>query len=381
MKLAHIMLLMSAVALGACHREHDEKHDHAAHHSNEEAQEAEAGHHHEDGVITLCPEMAERLGVAVDTARVTPLAATARVSGIIESSATASGTATAPVAGIVQLARGVEVGAEVRAGQVLATIRPDRVAGGDANRVARAELEAAEAELARIKPLWEERLVTLAQYNEAKAAAERARAAFSSSAAACKVVAPVSGAVSAIIASQGQFVDAGAAVASVAGQGALTLRADVPSRVYASLADVVDARVVIPYSGETLLMSDCGGRRTGASAGAAAAGYVPVSFTFTSPRAIPGTAVEVYLISSGARPVLSVPESALVEQQGQFFVYERIHDDAYMKHAVEPGGTDGQRREITSGLQGGEAIVSAGTTAVTLAAASGAVPQGHSHAH
>lgn len=399
MKLSHILLFCGAVALSvtSCRRDTgaDElSHDHSHHHSQEEAghgHEGEEGHdhahahgegdaHEPEGTIVLSPHMAERLGVKVDTAALTDMAPVAKAAGIIEMSAAAGGTAAAPAAGIVTLARGIDLGSEVRAGQLIATVKASAVTGGDPNAAARADLEAARAELDRVKPLWEDRLVTRAQYNQAVAAYERARAAYSAPAASGRVTAPVTGVITSLDARSGQFVDTGAPIASINGDGAMTLRADVPAARYAALSRVTDARIVLPYGGD-ILVSEAGGRRVGASVAAARAGYVPVTFTFSDSRAIPGTAVDVYLMGDGSRRALTVPETAIVEQQGSFFVYVRLDEDCYLKVPVTTGATDGRRREITSGLHGGEAVVSAATTAITLAAAAGNVPEGHSHSH
>lgn len=400
MKLSHILLLCGAAALAVtgCRRdsEPDElAHDHSHHHTEEaghdHGHDGEEGHGHDhahgenearghEGTIVLSPHMAGRLGVRTDTARLTDMASVVKAAGIIEMSASAGGTASAPAAGIVTLARGIDLGSEVRAGQLIATVKASAVTGGDPNAAARADLDAARAELDRIKPLWEDRLVTRAQYNQAVAAYERARAAYSAPAASGRVTAPVSGVLTSLDAGSGRFVDAGAPIATINGSGAMTLRADVPGSRYAALGRVTDARIVLPYGGD-ILLSDAGGRRVGASAAGARAGYVPVTFTFTAPGAIPGTAVDVYLIGDGTRKAISVPESAIVEQQGSFFVYVRLDEDCYMKVPVTLGATDGARREITSGLRGGECVVSASTTAITLAAAAGNIPEGHSHSH
>ncbi len=388
MKLSHLLLLFAAVTFGAtgCHKaENDElahhHHHHEAGHHNHGHDEHDGHDHEAEGVISLAPDMAARLGVTVDTAAVTDMPSVAKTSGVIEPSADATGSASAPTAGIITLAKGINQGAEVKAGQLIATVRADGVTGGDPNRAARADLDAARAELDRVKPLWEERLVTRAQYNQAVADYERARAAYSAPAAAGRVTAPVSGIITSLDVRQGQFVEAGASVAMISGPGALTLRADVPARLYSSLGDVNDARVVLPYSGKSFLISQAGGRRVGAAATAARGGYGPVTFTFSDQQVIPGTAVDVYLIGEGSRRAVTVPATAVVEQQGEYFVYVRLDEDCYSKLAVSPGASDGHLREITAGLRGGETIVATGTTAITLAAAAGNIPEGHSHSH
>ena len=388
MKQIYLLFTAAVLSISGCshdHAGHDAEHGHDHHpaHSHQAPQtEGDSHEAHPDGTIVLAPDMAARLGVETDTARVGAMSRVIKVSGLVEPASDSRATASAPTAGIVTMARGIEVGSEVRAGQLIATVRADGVSGGDANRAARAELTAARAELARVEPLWRDRLVTRAEYNAAVAAVERAEAAYSGAAASGRVTAPVSGVITALDAATGQYVGTGDAVATIGSAATLTLRADVPAGRYAAAGDITDARISLPYaSGRTILLSEAGGRRTGASASGGTAGYVPVAFTFSSPDVIPGAAVDAYLLGSGSAEALTVPASAIVEQQGEYYVYVRLDEDCYIKQPVTLGASDGSRRAILSGLRGGEAVVSRGTTAITLAAAAGAVPAGHSHSH
>ena len=76
-----------------------------------------------------------------------------------------------------------------------------------------------------------------------------------------------------------------------------------------------------------------------------------------------------------------MPVSALSEQQGKYFVYVQVHDDAYDKRPVQLGADVGDRVEILAGLEPGEKVVTSGTTFVRLAETSGAAPEGHSPNH
>lgn len=60
----------------------------------------------------------------------------------------------------------------------------------------------------------------------------------------------------------------------------------------------------------------------------------PVYFTFDNPGILqPGVYAEVYLITCSRDSVLSVPRSALTEQEGNYAVFVKVHDDAYEKRA------------------------------------------------
>ena len=111
-------------------------------------------------------------------------------------------------------------------------------------------------------------------------------------------------------------------------------------------------------------------------------GYVPVYFDFANDGSfIPGSYVNVKLLGQPRQDVLSVPVSAVSEQQGAHFIYERLDEDCYRKIPVKLGMSDGINVEILQGLKGGEDIVSEGMVAVRLAESSGVAPEGHSHNH
>ena len=78
---------------------------------------------------------------------------------------------------------------------------------------------------------------------------------------------------------------------------------------------------------------------------------------------------------------MSVPAEALSEQQGDYFVYERLDEECYAKRRVEIGASDGMRVEIRSGVEPGTLIVGKGVTTVRLAETGSNIPEGHSHNH
>lgn len=370
-------MFCSALAMGwsGCahsHGEHDDEHgdEHAGH----------DGHDH-SGDITIDPAMAERLGVKFEKVEPGDFSRVIHATGILERPAGDVAEAPAPVAGTVTPAPGLSAGSRVERGQVMATIATDQVSGGDTEAAARAEAAAAERELSRIEGLYADRLVTAAEYSAAKAAAERARAALSKGGAGRKVLAPISGTVLSVDAARGSYVGAGQAVATVVADGALTLRVDVPARKYKEMQSVTDARFSTD-GGEAVTVASLGGRRLPSST--SGAGYVSAYFSVPSGAGIPaGSAADVWLLGEPRQGVLSVPLSALSEQQGRYYVFEAIHphEGVYRKVPVTIGATDGSRAEITSGLRPGRMVVTRGATAVRLAEMQSVLPEGHSHNH
>ena len=108
--------------------------------------------------------------------------------------------------------------------------------------------------------------------------------------------------------------------------------------------------------------------------------YIPVVVEFDkNGEIIPGALTEVYLLSSDKGNIISVPVSALTEEQGLYYVYVQVDDEGYMKKEVKTGENNGDRVEIISGINSGDRVVISGVYKVKLDGASGAIPHGHEH--
>ncbi len=358
------------------HEQHDADHKHD--HDGEEKDDSHKG------VIVLEPETAELMGVKTSIVKAEPFNEVIKVAGVITDAPSGTGIVSAPVSGIISIVPGITQGSSVNAGSAIATVNADKVAGGNANLAAKAALDAARRELDRLKPLYDDRLVTASDYNAAVRAYDEARANYSSAAASGRATAPCSGIITTLNVSSGSFVNAGDPIATISSNKKLTLRADVPQRYYASLTDIDDARIRLPYGPEAVAISSLGGKRVApaASASSDVPGYVPVYFTFDNDGSlVRGAGVEVYLLGRSGAPVISVPVGALSEQQGRMFVFVRLDEDCYRKTPVMTGRTDGFKTEIVSGLNEGEDVVVEGAVTVRLAESSGNVPEGHTHNH
>ncbi len=364
--------------------EHEQEHDHNHEHGHEVAEihEADKSHEHAKGEIVLEPEMAARFGVRIDTVRNGMHSEALKAAGTFLSSNSSMAGVTAPLAGTVSYQASVTVGAKVQRGTTVAHIRPGSVEGGNTNAGAKAAMDAAKRELDRLKPLYDDRLVTVSEYNAALAAYEQAKAAYSPAASGA-VHAPISGVITSIDIPSGAYADAGTVLMQISSGGDLTLRVDVPQSRYSLARNAVDANIILP-DGNAMSVSAMGGKRiSGAEAGASAPnGFVSVYFSVPASQAVaPGATAEVYLLGKVADKGITIPRSALSEQQGSYFVYEKIGDHAYRRLPVTIGGSDGINAVITSGLNGGEAIVTEAVTTIRLAENSGAIPEGHNHNH
>jgi RND family efflux transporter MFP subunit len=374
MKFNYLAFVLSALLAASCGQNTNIEDEHK--HGHEEADHA----HSEE--IVLEPQIAEKFGVQTDTVRIGSFNTSIRVSGEILPSNDNSAIITAPLAGIVRYSSNLNVGSTISKGALVANIDATGVSGGDSNKAALATLNAAKREVERLKPLYEDKLVSASTYNAAQAAYEQAKATYSSSASSGRASAPISGTVTELFVANGEYAQAGSPIASISSDTRLTVRADVPDRYRKDINLFTDARIQLTQDNTTVTISELNGRRINSSNAGSSAGYIPVWFEFNNDGSlVAGATVEIYLLGQSAGDAISIPLTALSEQQGNYYVYQKIDEEGYHKLKVTLGSSDGQRVVITSGLKGGEEIATNGVTTIRLAENSGVVPEGHSHNH
>ena len=379
MKKTHLILAAAGLlALAAC-QNRTEEHEHEA----AEAHETEAV----NGEIVLSPERAEEAGVKVAEAVPGKFSEAIRCSGLLSPSGKGSATVTSRTAGILSWNGGTPVpGSKVAEGEVIAGISAGGMGEGDAVTKAAIAYEAAKTEYERAKSLLEDKIISQREFTAIEADYRTALNAYQGStsgdaANGVTVSSPLDGYIVDVLKNEGDYVTAGEAIATVATDSRLRLTADLPEK-YASLRNsIVGANFRLHYGDAALSLSGAEGRpvSVGRSVTAGSA-YLPVTFEFTNRDALlPGSYAEVWLLTEERDGVIAVPESALTEEQGEYFVYVRLDEECYRKVPVKLGGRNGVSVEIVSGLEGGEDVVVEGAYQVRLASAS--VIPGHTHNH
>lgn len=380
--------IVSPLAFSSCgshnHDDHEnETKEHTVGHADNQTKETEEGS--KAGAIHMEPEDAQRYGVAVVDIQRGVFKEAVKTAAEILPSSTDMATASASTSGVVQLAQGITQGSSVKAGQTIARIKGSGISGGDANAAGKAALDNAKRELDRVSPLLEDGLITKKEYNDALAAYNSAKAAYSPQAASGVVTAPRSGVITSIPAGEGAFVNTGDPVALISGSGRLTLRALLPVK-HASLLPMLSGVVITPHGSEgtSVDLSQFGGKLLSSTSAASteAPGYIPVYYSFdNSAPVVAGSAAEVFLLGGNRQGVISVPLEALSEQLGEKFVYVKTGEHEYEKRHVSTGASNGMDVEVLTGLKQGEKVVVKGTSFVRLAEQSTVVPEGHSHSH
>lgn len=396
MKRIIFMGALSLFLLGACHHSTEEhKHDHAATtdtHENcdHDHQPDEQGHDDEDEYsdeIVLPKEKAEAAGVKVEEITASTFHQTIKTSGQVLAAQGNEATAVATVSGIVSLRNPLTEGTNINKGSALLTVSARNLAEGDPAERARVAFEKAKREYERMLPLAENKIVSEKDFNQVALEYENARISYeatakSHSANGQSILSPIGGYIKNILVKEGDYVEVGQPLVTITQNRKLFLRAEVSEKYYSSLSTIASANFKTPYSKEVYQLNELGGRLL--SYGKASGDnsyYVPVTFEFDNKGDIlPGSFVEIYLLSTPIPNILSLPHSALTEEQGLYFVYQQIDDECYRKQEVTLGSDNGASVHILSGINAGDRIVTQGAYQVKLASASSSLPaHGHDH--
>lgn len=388
-------VLAAGFTLSCGHAAHDHEHEsehlhgeagHDHDHDKQTEAHAEDRHAHGDEII-LEADKARAAGVVVEKIVPAPFAPALHVSGTLTTVPTETYTVAAASAGVVQLPQQtVAEGAAVASGRVLAWLTSRELLEGDPVARARAERDNAEAQLQRAEQLAAKQLVSLDELEQIRLRATNARIAYDGIAArttprGVQVVAPRKAFVKQWLVAQGDYVTTGQPLLTLTADNRMLLQAEVSTAQ--RLPEIAGA--VFRVEGDTALyrVADLGGRLLSAGRTVRPGTFVrPVTFEFANtPQFVAGTFAEIWLQAVPQADALSVPLTALVEEQGTYSVYVRADAEGYFKRPVRIGASDGRRVQVLDGLHAGEDVVVRGTVQVKLAAMAGVIPEGHNHNH
>ena len=367
---------------------HEHEHEGCDHSHDAHSHEADA-HSHEHGEgIAFTKQQAEAAGLQVELIEPAPFAGVIKTAGHIQAPKGHESVVVATAAGVLYYANpSITEGMAVKEGKALAGISAKKLQDGDPLLKAKLAYETALAEYERALRLVDDKIVSAKEFEQIRLRYETAKTTYEGQAQGmtdkgAALMSPMDGYLKQMLVPNGGFVEVGQPVAIVTQTHRLQLRAEVSERDYALLTKISSANFRPSYTDKVYKMSELNGRLVayGKTAADEASYYIPVTFEFDNVGDIvPGAFADVYLLTSLEPDVLSVPVSALTEEQGLYYVYVQVCAEEFMKRGVQLGRRDGERVEILHGLHGGERVVTQGAYQVKLASVSTAIPHGHSH--
>lgn len=404
-----VALLFLAGATVSCHSHHDthdnmvehddhnhddhehECHDHDAH-EHECHDHEDHDHHHGANIVSFSQQQASKIDFAVERLSPAPFGQVIATSAQVLPSQGGERQVVAKTSGLVLFDRsGIVEGQSVSAGQHLFSIESGAMAEGNMAvrfREVVASYQAAKADYERKQQLAADKIVSLSDLERAQSAYLSAKAAYDNlssnfSASGARASSPMAGFIRSIDVSNGAYVAAGQNVLTVAQSGDIYLRAMVSPRYYPLLNGSISATFKLPNDDHVYTLSELGGGLVSFGKSTDASNpLIPVTFRIRNTvNLLSGSFVRLFIRTASGNEVLSIPNTGIVEEMGNYFVFVRVHGDEYEKRPVTLGATDGLRTVLSSGVSSGEYVVSRGAAMLKLAQGASALDPHAGHVH
>ncbi len=373
--------------------EAEEAHDHSSHsHTHAETAHSHShaeGESHSTDEITFSPEQAAAAGLQTEVVKAAPFGGVIRTSGRILSATGDERVIVAPTNGVVTLGgNDILPGKHLSSGQAFASISAREMADGDPYVKVRAAYETALKEYERDQALVKDQIISAKEFEQSRLEYETAKAAYDAYAGrsgdkGLSLTSPMNGYIKQLMVSNGDHVSVGQPVAVVSQNSKLQLRAEVGEKYFSRIAGIRSANFQPAYGKTVYSLSQLGGRLLSYGRSSDEGSYfLPVLFEFNNTGSfVPGSFAEIWLLEAERPNVISIPTSALTEEQSVYYVYLKLDEECYKKQEVQIGTDNGLRTEILGGLNEGDEVVTRGVYQVKLASVSGAIPEGHTHNH
>ncbi len=294
--------------------------------------------------------------------------------------------------GIVMLSNSsILEGNAVSKGQVLLSVSGSELADNNISlRFAEAKnnFEKAASEYDRAKELANDKIVSEKDLLNAKNQYDNARAIYDNlnknfNTTGQRVTSPMNGFIKQIFVHNGSYVEAGQPIASISQNKNLVLSAEVQPKYASALSTILSANIRTLHDNQTYSLEQLNGRVLSFGKSANNDNYlIPVKLQIDNKGSFtPGSFVEIYLKTLTNAQAITLPVTALLEDQGTFFVYAQITPELFEKREVKVGTTDGIKSEILSGITQNDRIVTKGAIFIKLAQATGTLDAHSGHVH
>jgi len=361
--------------------------------TEKEADEAsEAAVPSKTNTTVFTKEQSWKVDFATELPQFEPFGQVIKTTAQIQSAQSDEIVLTAKTNGIVALSGSrILEGNAISKGQVLFSISGNELADNNSNvrfLEAKNNFEKATADYERSKELAKDKIVSekdllnrKMEYENTKAIYENLNKNFNASGQ--MVSSPMSGFVKRLFVQNGQFVESGQPIATVSQNKTLLLHAEVQQKYSALMANVQSANINDLSNNKSYSLEELNGKIISYGKNTNNGNFmIPVNLQIDNNGSfVPGSFVEIYLKAVSSLKALTIPNSALMEEQGIFFVFVQVTPELFEKREVKTGVTDGIKTEILSGLKTGDRIVSKGAILIKLSQSTGALDAHSGHVH
>jgi RND family efflux transporter MFP subunit len=315
-------------------------------------------------------------------------------------------TVSSPVAGTLTLEKDLQLGDEVEAGNLLGWIEPSfneftvKLVEAEAQALrAKGALEQAKAAYERVRALHEQQAKSQRELQEAELAFRSAQASFEAAATIqqtyrttgatfkdgsirIEMRAPIDGVLDRVTTKLGQRINSDEELYTILDPRSALIQARVPESRLARIKPELGAVFQIVSEGQPLLVANslsyvAMGRELDPVTRTALLTY---AYTNDNDSIMIGANGTLLVATGRSAESLSIPASAIVEEEGIPILFVQVSGETFQKRDVVLGIRDGDRIEVKSGVSAGERVITDGAYAILLSTKSGTIPA-HGHAH
>lgn len=344
--------------------------------------------------IAFTKEQSWKVDFATDVPQRIPFGSVVRTVAQVQSAQGDEMTVVAKSNGTLKyVASNILEGEAIASGQTVFFISSDGYVDDNLSvRIAEAKnnYEMAKENYERANSLVDSKIVSEQEFLERKNAYENAKTIYdnlrqSSNGGGSSISSPMSGYIKQVLVANGSYVSVGQPVMVVSKNRNLVLKAEIPQRYASVVSSIATANVEDPVTHKVYSLEELKGRVLSYAKSVNSSSFMlPVTLQisnvgeFTS-----GAFVSVWLHSQSNGTSLVVPKSAVIEEQGNYYVFVQLTPELFEKQLIKVGATDGKNLEVLSGINEKQRIVTRGAVLVKLAKAAGALDphSGHVHAH
>lgn len=346
----------------------------------------------ETNTTVFTKEQSWKIDFATDFPKVEPFGQVIKTTAQVQSAQGDEIIITAKSNGIVLFAaENVLEGKSVSGGQTLFSISGNGLANNNTAvyfQEVKNNYEKAKADYERIAELAKDKIISEKDLLNAKNLYDNAKANYDNlvknfTASGQNVTSSMNGFVKQVFVQNGQYVEAGQAIVSISQNKTLLLKADVQQKFAPVLATINSANIRTLQNNLTYTLAELNGKIVSFGRNTNSSNFLlPINLQIDNKGAfVSGGFVELYLKTLTNSQALTLPNAAILEEQGSYFVFVQVHPELFEKREVKVGTTDGLKTEIVKGITQKERVVTEGAILVKLAQATGTLDahSGHNH--
>ncbi|MGF7138891.1 efflux RND transporter periplasmic adaptor subunit [Roseimarinus sediminis] len=282
-------------------------------------------------------------------------------------------------------------GTEVTTMQVVMNIAGNNLAENNASvryETAKNNFEKESKNYERIKSLANQQIVSEKELLAAKTSFQNAKILFENlnsnfNNEGQQVIAPVTGTINQVMVENGQYVEAGQPLFSILKNKRLLIRVDIQPKYASVIGSFNDAIIRNVQNNKTYTLNQLNGTVVSHGRSINTENFLLPVYLEVDAQSdlISGSFTEVYLKSKNEHPVISIPNTSILEEYDHFYVYVQKTPELFEKRAITPGSTDGIKTSIISGIESHERVVTKGAYLLKLSQSTGTLDAHSGHVH